>query len=229
MSDSARYCTVENLKDRGVSASDADILASILRAQEWIDDYCRQKFSSVELSIDMDGSGHDVLFLDDYPIIEITAITYEDGNYGSSTYTVDVADDIILAEDEGYIVHRTLTWPRGDKNVHIVGTFGMAETPPLLQEACILFAMAGGGNGLPLSGSSVDPVGSDLQSESISGYSYTKSTKAIGAMVPGRSTGLSSVDSILTMYRRAPMMKAVGGRESSLNTTSQRLSRIIGD
>jgi hypothetical protein len=226
MSDSARYCTVQNLKDRGVASSDADILAAILRAQEWIDDYCRQKFSAVESVLNIDGSGNDTIFLDDYPIISIDSITYEDGNYGSSTYTVNVTNDIIIAEDEGYIVHRTLTWPIGDMNVHITGSFGMEETPELIKEACILFAMSGGGSGIPLLGSGVEASDPNLQSESISGYSYSRVLKG---QVPGQSTGVAQVDTILTKYRRAPMMKSVGKTSSTVDPASQRLSRIIGD
>jgi hypothetical protein len=227
MPDSERYCTIEDIKGRGVVATDDDILAAILRAQEWFDDYCRQKFSLVELSIDMDGSGHDTLFLDDYPIVDITAITYEDGNYGSSTYTVDVDDDIIIAEDEGYIVHRTLTWPLGDKNVHVVGQFGMEETPALIKEACILFAMAGGGTGNSLSGSSSTSEDTSLRSETIAGYSYSKvSAKGV---VPGGETGIAFVDSVLLKYRRVAMMRSCGKMDTTVNSESQRLSRIIGD
>jgi hypothetical protein len=227
VADTPRYCTVAELKAKGITSSDEDILTAILCAQEHIDTYCRRIFSPVELLIDMDGSGHDTLFLDDYPIVEITAITYEDGNYGSSTYTVDTTADIIVAEEEGYIVHRTLIWPAGDRNIHIEGTFGEEETPVRIKEICKKLAMAGGYPGAtPLEGGEElkDP---GLQSETIQGYTYSRRT--VKGTLPGMSSGDGGIDLVLNTYRRAPIMKAIGRRDVVYNPDQLRLQRIIGD
>jgi hypothetical protein len=225
MAESLRYCSIQEVKDRGINDEDENIQNSIFRSQDIIDRYCRQTFSNTERTLKMDGSGHDTIFLEHFPIISITSMKYRSSFYSSWT-TIDVENDVQIAEDQGYLTYHRSAFPAGEQNVEIVGHFGYADVPSRIKEACILLAIAGGGSTRPLTGGNPlrDP---GLQNESVEGYSWTRKTSK-GGNVNAVSTGDGYVDTILNDYRRAPLMRSVGNKSGQLNSDST-LLRVVGD
>ena len=63
MADVPRIVTVDEVRARGVSAEvcDADIIGAIIRSQEFVETFTRRRFTPVDLTIDMDGPGSDIL------------------------------------------------------------------------------------------------------------------------------------------------------------------------
>lgn len=219
-----RYATVSDLVRRGITADADTIKSAILRAEEWIDNVCRQRFAPTDLSFDQDGSGHNYLFVEEYPIIDIQGITFQYGWWGP-VHTA-LLTDVIIKSEEGVIVYRREIWPAGDNNIHIEGRFGWEKTPELIKEATILFAMAGGGNGIPLDGSDVEAIDQQLQSESIGSYSYSR--KAGKGVLGSTSTGIDAVDRILHQFIR-PLLRAVGKHGEPSMYDESVLRRVVGD
>jgi hypothetical protein len=240
--DSPRYATIQDLRDRGVplTVTDQTISDAIVRSQEFIDLYTRQRFSPVGLIIDMDGSGDDSQFLDDYPINSLSLVKYRDGNAVQNYISVDltpdtkypgtsnqfVTKDIVVENDIGIIVGRTFNWPIGTMNVHLEGNFGMAETPALIKEVTIQMALAGGLIGDPLL-PFVPVPDPNVTSESIGDYSYSKKV-GFSSIVGFLTTGNARWDAILSLYRRAPLMRVIRARNVEFTESTQsRLDRII--
>lgn len=220
------YATVQDVKDRGVTDTDASILAALLRAEEWIYKITQQYFVPTELTIDQDGTGHEELICEQYPIQELTAVTFEYGSWGP-THTVNIAADLIVKGAEGIIVNRRQPWPDGENNVHLTGTFGEAECPQLIKEAVIQLAMAGGMSGSKLAGSTVEAIDMSITSETIGSYSYSR--KNASNPLGDLSTGVDAVDAILTQFKRMPYLRPVGHRHDISRTEDSALRRIVGD
>ena len=240
--DTPRYCTVAELRARGVplTITNQQISDAIVRSQEFIDNYTRQRFSPVSLIIDMDGSGDSDLFLDDYPVDALTLVKYRAGdavqNYIDVDLTPDtkypgtsnqfVTKDLVIENDIGIMVGRDFMWPTGSMNVHLEGTFGFQDTPALIMEVCCQMALAGGVVGDPLT-STVPVPDPNLISESIGDYSYAKKV-GFSSLVGFLTTGNARWDSILSMFRRAPLMRAIRARNVQFaESTQSRLDRII--
>lgn len=224
MADTLRYCTIDDVRARKITDSDDEISRAILRSQDIIDRYCRRKFSSYAKTILIDGSGHECLFLEDYPIVSITSIRYKNSFY-STWQTVNLSD-LDIDSEAGIITYHRAVFPYDIRNVEIVGVFGYEEVPERIREACILLACAGGGSSRPLLGGNPlrDP---GLQNESAEGYSWTRRNPKGGGS-PALSTGDGYIDTILADYRKQIMMSSVGSRDVPTEREAI-LRRAIGE
>lgn len=225
-----RYTTVADVQARGVTDTEANILAAILRAEEWIDLITRRFFVPTELAFDQDGTGHESLRTEYYPIQELTEVTFEYGLWGP-THTVVLGSisssstDVIVKKEEGVLINRRQVWPSGEDNVHITGTFGEAECPLLIKEAATVLAMAGGApQATALVGSPISAINLTMASETIGAYSYSRKATNYD---PNQSTGIPTVDTILHQFKREPFLKAVG-QYMNMSDDSV-LRRVVGE
>jgi hypothetical protein len=228
-----RYTSIDRVKAKGVTDTDDNILDSILRAEEWIDTITRRYFVPTEITFDQDGTGHNEIQTEYYPIQSITALSFEYGLWGPTrtinlTPPVGTFCDVIIKAEEGVIVNRRQVWPAGENNVHITGIFGEPSCPLMIIEAATLLAMAGGGpSAIPLRGSRVRAVNQTMQGETIGSYSYTRKTTQTPLGV--QSTGVDEVDRILWQFRREPFLRAVGHRHDYSPREDEVLRRVVGD
>ncbi|MHC4249788.1 MAG: hypothetical protein ACYS9X_11735 [Planctomycetota bacterium] len=140
------YASVQDIRDRGVSqdaADDLTVTRALGRATLLIDGYCGRDFLRREETYHIDGTGRPSVFLDDRPVIEITALKVDGHPVDSASYR--------LYGEAGYVrLNGCITvfaghpgvFAVGVQNVEVNGLFGFEETPPEVKEACILLALA---------------------------------------------------------------------------------------
>lgn len=156
-SDAGLYCTVQQLRDEGITTaelSDDRAMMLIIHWQAWIDKMTGQFFTMKELTLDFDGDGSRMLLLP-VPIIECTALYINcDFTNAVSTdnYTVysrrgPVQDDrrnpkIKLKFSGQTTIYSTSGYSKftiGDLNQRVVGSWGYVEpdgsTPSAINRA----------------------------------------------------------------------------------------------
>ncbi len=140
------YSTVQDIRDRGVTAdvaADLAITRALGRATLVIDGHCGRDFRRREETYSVDGTGGPALFLDDRPVIEIAGLKIDDAPvdtegfrlYGDAGYIRFVGDRTIFMGHPG-------VFPAGSQNVEVHGFFGFDEIPPEVKEACVLLTLA---------------------------------------------------------------------------------------
>lgn len=157
------YCTVDEIHDEGVpleadgGPGDADILALIQLYSTAIDKVTRCFFAPRTMTLYLDGSGHNVLFMP-FPIINVTEVEVNllpgpDPRSGSvlsedefTVYNRDVVNDkrnprIELVRGGGSIFAGTYRglFRASTLNQKVTGTFGWLEggdTPKFIKQAC---------------------------------------------------------------------------------------------
>ena len=214
------YCTIQDLRDRGLShdqADNASVLKSILQAMGKIEVFCQRDFWLHYRSLEVDGSGKSTLFLDESPIVEVQRLEI-DGT------RID-AGDFALYGEEGYVkligsnvfprAFTPGTFPEGSKNIAVKGLFGFETVPAEVKEACILVTI----DVLRNRESEADVAATSAMStrnaiglkrakiEDISvEFEYPRDLKETSKVV---STGNASVDAMLDRFKRKMHATAV--------------------
>jgi hypothetical protein len=220
------YALLADLRAEGVTPTQcADLRAQALldAATAFIDDYTGQWFEPRELTLDLDGTDGELLWLP-APPLRIDSVSVDD-------VALDLATDVVtygppLHRDNPrlarrrtapftlhthYGARRTPVWRRGQQNVRIVGSFGYVAqdgtSPPAeirlaalrlaIRDLALLTDVAGQG----------ERRRGDLVSETTDGSSYTLAgaqANAPGGWRRSGTTGDPDIDRALLRYRRAP-------------------------
>lgn len=156
---SETYCTVQDIRDEGITetmASDAKVLSYIVTWQQFIDRACRQWFVPKPLTILTDGNDGDTLWFG-IPIIELDYLKLNGSTaelstdhylvYSSRSYPDDrrnpriklIAPQLHRDIYTAPLTYGQLKFHRGHQNQEIKGTFGFVEedgsVPDLIKRA----------------------------------------------------------------------------------------------
>ena len=233
------YVTVAEARLEGItgdattSVTDARLQAAIDEWSAFVDRACRQWFDSRSLTIYLDGTEGDTLWLP-VPIITLTAL-YINGDFTNAAdltgYNVhnsrDIPDDrtnpritVKRESDSDDFFYRTVwgdtpRFVKGERNQKLVGTFGYtdakATTPfwqtPYAIKRAVLKLISKSLMPLYPAGPSASPlVPGTVKSEKTDGHSIDYAvTSAAGFM---SITGDAEVDAILRLFR-APLAMGV--------------------
>ena len=140
------YCTLQEIRDRGVTAEaapDEAVEKAIARATRTVDVYAARDFLKREVTYRIDGNGSESVFLDDRPVIEVVDLRVDDYLLTPESY--------VLYPDAGYIrlngARRNIfagfpgIFPKGARNVEVHGFFGFEAVPAEVNEAAVLLAI----------------------------------------------------------------------------------------
>lgn len=208
------YCTLQEIRDRGVAAeaaADEAVEKAIARATRAVDVFSGRDFLKREATYCVDGNGTESLFLDDRPVIEVLDLRVDDLPLTPDSY--------VLYSDAGYIrlngARRNIfagfpgIFPKGARNVEVHGFFGFETVPPEVNEAAILLAIeflrtgpaeadvaagssASTRNAIGISRVRIDEISVDFQ--------YPNDLKAGSGRTV--TTGLPKVDALLNRFRQ---------------------------
>lgn len=140
------YCSVTDLRDRGITidmAADAEIEKSIRIATMFINLFCNRDFWLRDKRYYLDGSGTNVLFLDDRPIISISELKADGIELASSEYKVYAEPGYIKLVGLYPVPGKNIKglFPKGEQNIEVYGQFGFEVIPDEVKEACILLSI----------------------------------------------------------------------------------------
>lgn len=140
------YCTLQEIRDRGVTADaapDDAVGKAIARASRMVDIFTGRDFLKREATYRIDGNGTESVFIDDRPVVEVLDLRVDDFLLTPESY--------VLYPDAGYIrlngARRSIFagfpgfFPKGNQNVEVHGFFGFENPPPEVNEAAILLAI----------------------------------------------------------------------------------------
>lgn len=233
------YCTVQDLRDEGVSATlypDSRLETAIIVASLLIDQFTGRWFEPRTLDFTMDGSGVASLHLDQ-PIISLAAALIDDVALAASdvvVYNRHITQNLLQPDDREnprVEIRQPLddellfklglkVWPRGQQNIRLQGEFGYTDydgtaqgkTPDLICHVCKLMAI----RQLP---GMADTTGRE---DAALGWRVTEHKtrdQAIKFAAPdatkqgraavGLYTGDPEIDQVLLMYRRPPKLRAI--------------------
>ena len=190
------YCTVEDLREEGVSEedySDEQLERLIALSCEFIDRITGQWFELRDKAIRLDGRGGKNLIL---PVFLYESDYVKIG--------LEEIDDYVLynrMEDRAYPkIFRCSCWPKGRLNIEVSGKWGYVEedgtTPPAIKRVATKLAMY---NFPSLSDSDSQEeknLRGLLLSETTDGHSYELSESAVTNSI----TGDTEIDQILKSY-----------------------------
>lgn len=202
------YCTVEELREAGVSSTeypeDSYLQERIDIASEFIDMYTQRWFDSRNLTLWLDGTGNKFLPLP-IPPISSTALSTVKLNDGVLTVDTDYIFRLRVKPDDRWnplIYMVGGTWRKGYQNVEITGDFGFVEadgsTPVAIKDLCKRLAVWG----LPSIGDVSARRENDIVEEQLGDYRYRLSEK----VNRGGVFGDPRIDNVLTLYRKRRVM-----------------------
>ncbi|NSW82530.1 MAG: hypothetical protein HPY90_04515 [Syntrophothermus sp.] len=202
------YCTVQDIREEGITAeraTDTRLALLIDLATAYIDGITRQWFEPRAVTIMVDGTGGQTIFLPIFAI-EVAAVTVD----GLAVTDFKVYNRFFPDDRRNPKIYREAGWPRGRQNVVIAGTWGFVDkvgteyqTPALIKQAAKRLVI----RELPLLGDSEgqeDRKRSRIVSETTDGHSYTLE-RLVGTL---DLTGDPDIDRVLALFR-API--AIGG------------------
>jgi len=136
--------------------SDDELQAVLNEVEEIFEQGTKNKFHSFSDTIYVSGEDQSFLFLPqhasyNFPIISITSVEEVDVQGTALTTFIEGTDfsvnghylytDVAFADTIRSSVSRSSYWPRGHRNIKIVGTFGMSTTPAVVSRAGYLLAI----------------------------------------------------------------------------------------
>lgn len=222
------YATLADARAEGVTTPQADdtrLQRLLDDATELIDTITGWWFAARSLTLSLDGSGAPHLHLP-APIVSLTSVTLcgtaltltagtgEVIVYGALTDPMSERRNPKLMRRSGSDRY-PLKWPRGSKNIVIVGSFGMTDStgsapPREIREVCLRLAIRSlslltnaGGQALRAAG--------DVVKETTDGHSYELAGAVAGAAGSWRRngwTGDPDIDTVLMRWR-APISGGV--------------------
>lgn len=155
------------------------------RVEQQVDAILKRPYYPAPFDIRVDGNGKNRLFLNlSAPILSITRVEVEGVELPESSYTYDSYSVGITEEGYFELSGEGPLFPKGFKNVRVVGTYGSAIVPELIKKACVILAEF-----------EIDPKSHEVanfRSESIGDYSYSKDSKTL--------TGVIDADKILSLF-----------------------------
>ncbi|MDX3074618.1 hypothetical protein [Streptomyces sp. MI02-7b] len=221
------YCSVQAAKDAGCTGSDAEVAAWITAATERITAYTLQLFEPTPGMVVVADVAPDGLVILPRRVRSIDSVTpITDGpsdapSLPSSAYRVTSADvlgqvDAVRIAYGGYndLVVGAESWNGGWQNllasywqpqVTVVGTFGYAEVPALVAQACALLAAHLQAQALPSDADAAQDPGLDVDDEGNNvRIEDTDDDPSQTPVAPLASTGSTQVDALLVGYLNPP-------------------------
>lgn len=137
--------------------SDAEIDVEIDLAEQLIERLTNDWFYPKDVDVILDGNGEYALFF--YPevpakVLSLTSVEEVDEDQVTVLHTYDENDDFVKYDHYMRLFHlqgqrqnsrarvdQSGRWPRGEKNIKVVGSFGWAETPEAIKKAVKLLAL----------------------------------------------------------------------------------------
>jgi hypothetical protein len=207
------YCTLQEIRDRGITveaAPDEAVERAIARATRMVDVFTGRDFLKREATYLLDGTGTELIFLDDRPVIEVLELRVN--GHGL------LPRDFVVYPDAGIVrlngARRDIfsgfpgVFPKGAQNLTVRGLFGFETVPPEVNEACIRLAIeilraaseeanVSGGSSLTTRKAigirhvRIDDIAVDFE--------YPSSVKEGGRLL---TTGLPEADGLLARWRR---------------------------
>jgi len=222
------YITIADVRAEGVTlpmADDAKITATIAMWQQFIESQTGQWFESRSLTLLLDGTDSDTLFLP-VPAISISALyinndfvnalaaatyslylgTFPDYRRNPRVKLVSVDQENIFMPPPGRGRLRA-SFIYGKQNQKMVGAFGFVEadgTTPLMIKRALLKLVVSKVTPLAGAGSGSSSAAGPVTTEMTDGHMRVYSTLVKASVKPGSNpiTGDSEVDAILAMYKR---------------------------
>ena len=139
----------------GIGAyTDDQIAIAINTATLAIEHYCNRTFASTVYTAEKyDGNGMDTLYLKQYPITAVSAITVNDSALTTDDYEVDTQS-----------LYKSSGWVQGRRNIAVTYTAGYSTMP----EDLVMAATRIVGDML-----SDEPINPNIKSEKVGDYQYT--------------------------------------------------------
>ena len=199
------YCTVQDIRDEGITqeqATDARLTALIDLATAYIDGITRQSCEPRTMTITVDGTGRQTIFLPVFAI-EVTTVIVD----GEAVTDFKVYNRFFPDDRHNPKIYREVGWPKGRQNVVITGTWGFVDkvgtdyqTPALIRQAAKRLVI----REIPLLGDAdgqEDRKRARIVSETTDGHSYTLE-RLVGSL---DLTGDTDIDGVLELFR-APVV-----------------------
>ncbi|WP_354596843.1 hypothetical protein R1Y80_09850 [Streptomyces sp. JL1001] len=214
------YCSVEQARDAGCTGTDAEVAAWISAATERITAYTQQYFEPTVAVVVADVAP-DGLALLPRRVRSVTAVTPvvagdDAPSLPSSAYRVTSADvlggvdavhlrwggwDDLVAGAESYNGGWRGLFDRwGAEQARVAGTFGYAEVPPLVTQACALLAARIQAAAAPSDADSTAAPGLDVDDEGNNVRIEDTDDEETTPVAPSASTGSTQVDALLVGY-----------------------------
>lgn len=189
-------------------SADAVKKAVLLRASKQIDSITGQHFGYSTLTLTLDGTGTILMRTASalsWRLVDITSIYVRDEP--DDAWDTQVATTKYALSMSRRAIRRTDgdVWVKGIRNYRVIGHFGRKYVPEPIKWACVLLAR---NDIVPGSASAYE----QMQSETFGdGYSYTRRNAAVDPVPAAFSTGVPTVDAILSRYiYRRPLLGVPG-------------------
>lgn len=233
------YCTVQDLRDEGVTvtmASDAQLQERILLVSRMIDRFTGRWFDLRTLSFTVDGTGKPSIHLDQ-PIVAIDTVSVDTIAFLPSdiiVYNRHVSEGLLYpndADNPRIEVRQPIdddllfkvglkNFPRGQLNIRLDGIFGYREhdgtatgkVPELIRYVAKLMTIRYLARMADISGSADYRESwrvTEIKTRDQTVKWAAPSGSALGRRGVGRFTGDPEIDTILMGFRRPPTMRAV--------------------
>lgn len=173
------YCTIQDVRDEGFligTYPDDRVTFAITLASAFIDRATGRFFEPRDLTLELSGRGKAILRLP-HPPISFTSVKLVADDGDETEVTSDEYRLLMNLPDERHRPRLKFiggSWPEGDHNVEIVGSFGFVDdlgdtntVPVLIKRACVIIAAAA----LPTV-SEIGTTGGEVISETIDDYTY---------------------------------------------------------
>lgn len=130
-------CTEYEIKEFDGTLAEGDldsIRAVINRMSVMFENYCNRKFVSQTFTEYYNGTGDRYLYLDNYPVTEITSV-HEDPDWDWGSDELIESTEYRIIDDMG-IVYQSI-FPKGHQNIKVIYTAGYTTVPEDLKQVCI--------------------------------------------------------------------------------------------
>ncbi len=216
---SLHYATVNKLRNYKVGGrpidfcrlTDAELEENLSLAETIIESYVMTLFYTITKTVYFNGNGNQNLYIApqlNYPVISVSSCT-EVNDLDAVLRTYEQPQDYVVTP--WYLsknwTNQTArlgtstsgpTWPRGCRNIKVVGVFGRAEVPVEVTRSCIILAAE-----MSIPGSSGLIAGNISKRE---WEDFKVQYKGQTAPTPSDSTGFEFVDRLLDKWRISPGM-----------------------
>jgi hypothetical protein len=210
MGNYATYADVTGFKVDGSavdlsSYTEAEVGASIDRIEEFIEYICNDVFYAKTQTFLVDGNGsHKLFFAMTTPYRSVTLTSVKELDFDGTTIKETFVEDTDFKKYDYYLetarrypgmgartgVTRGGVWPKGQKNIEIIGTWGHSSTPADIKHCVILLVLE------RLKPGSTRMASKDVKQVVWSDFTVTFS----GSSSEGDLTGFVDVDRILSKY-----------------------------
>ncbi|MEV6313366.1 hypothetical protein AB0M10_32855 [Streptomyces sp. NPDC051840] len=214
------YCSVDEARNAGATGTDAEVTAWISAATERIIAYTQQLFSPTPLVVVADVAPEGLVLLPRRVRSVTTVEPVIDNGTGTSlpasAYRVTSSDtlggvdavhlrwggydDLIVGAESYNGGWRGLFDRWGAEQARITGTFGYAETPLLVTQACALLTAHVQAAAAPSDADSTAAPGLDVDDEGNNVRIENTTDDDAEALPPSASTGNTQVDALLVGY-----------------------------